>query len=99
MLLDSCPITRKDGAPCQARPTKSGYCFSHDPSLKEKRRQARVRGGKGKARTVRARKLLMAEFESWDALPDRAAAQVYQGILAPNVATAIASLVHAQDRS
>ena len=38
----------------------------------------------------------MAEFESWDALLDRAAAQVYQGILAPNVATAIASLAGAK---
>jgi hypothetical protein len=96
MLGNGCPSRRRDGAACQATPTKSGYCLSHDPSLEEKRRQARVRGGKGKARTARARKLLMAEFESWDALLDRAAAQVYQGVLAPNVATAIASLAGAK---
>jgi hypothetical protein len=96
MVQNGCPIPRKDGAACQARPTKSGYCLSHDPGLAEKRHQARVRGGRGKARTLRARKFLLAEFESWDALVDLAAAQVYQGVLASNVATAIASLAGAK---
>ena len=96
MVMNSCPTPRKDGAACQARPTRSGFCLAHDPGLEGKRGQARVKGGKGKARTVRARKLLLAEFEVWDQLIDRAAAQVYQGVLAPNVATAIASLAGAK---
>ena len=62
MLNDSqCPIPTKSGAPCRARPLRSGYCVGHDPALETKRQQARVKGGKGKAGTVRARKLLMTE--------------------------------------
>jgi hypothetical protein len=98
MVGNGCPTPRKDGAPCQARPTKNGFCLSHDPSLKGKRHQARVRGGKGKARTVRARKLLIADFELWDQLIDRAVAETYKGTLPPAVASAIASLAGAKVR-
>jgi hypothetical protein len=70
--------------------------LGHDPGLEEKRKQARVKGGKGKSKTARARKLLMSEFESWDGLIDRAAADTYRGMMAPNIATAIASLAGAK---
>jgi hypothetical protein len=93
-----CPSPRKDGSPCQGRPNKSGFCYSHDPALEEKRQRARVKGGRNKARTARARKLLMDEFENWDRLIDQAADQTYQGTMAPNVATAIASLAGAKVR-
>jgi hypothetical protein len=96
MAANACSAPRKDGSACQARPTKSGYCLSHDPNLEAKRQQARVKGSKGKARTARARKLLLAEFEMWDQLIDGAVTETYQGILAPNVATAIASLAGAK---
>jgi hypothetical protein len=61
MLGNGCPTPRKDGAACQASLTRSGFSLAHDPGLEGKRWQARARGGKDKARTVRARKLLMTE--------------------------------------
>jgi hypothetical protein len=98
MLKGSCAAARKDGNPCQATPTHSGYCFAHNPALSSKRREARVKGGKGKSRTVRAQKLLPDDLQVLDTLLDRAIAGVYQGALLPAQGTSIASLVGAKVR-
>jgi hypothetical protein len=45
-----CKATRRDGTPCQAEATASGWCFSHDPALKDKRDQARKKGGRERMR-------------------------------------------------
>jgi hypothetical protein len=98
MPENTCPTPTKDGSQCKARPNTSGFCYVHDPALEQKRRDAWRKGGKNKARIVRARKLLMDEFEIWDRLIDRAVADTFRGTMVPNVATAIASLAGAKVR-
>lgn len=36
---------KKEG--CNAKATASGYCFFHDPKLKEKHKEAAAKGGRG----------------------------------------------------
>jgi hypothetical protein len=36
------------GAPCNMKPTASGYCFNHDPARAADRAQARKRGGEAR---------------------------------------------------
>jgi len=50
---DTCAGRRKTGQPCNARPTRSGYCFAHDPQLKQKRDTARRHGGSNSSRQAR----------------------------------------------
>jgi Family of unknown function (DUF5763) len=40
-----CAATNKDGSACQAPPTASGYCFTHDPARAAQRAAARRAGG------------------------------------------------------
>jgi hypothetical protein len=97
MVENGCPQPRKkDGGRCQGKPGPDGYCMSHSPSLEQKRQGARRKGGYGKARTARAKKFLLDEFQTWSALIDRAAAETYKGDLPPNVASALASLAGAK---
>src|SRR6188472_2003774 len=63
MLDDTarCRGTRQDGTPCQAPPHTigaNGYCWAHDPTRREERHAARVKGGQGKATAARAAKLV-----------------------------------------
>lgn len=53
-----CSATRRDGQPCRAVATHSGLCIAHDPSLAEKRQEARRRGGVNSARIARLGKLV-----------------------------------------
>lgn len=41
-----CLVSRKDGQPCGATPTMSGYCFMHDPDRVEAAAEARDLGRK-----------------------------------------------------
>jgi hypothetical protein len=97
-VANACPVRRTDGGQCNARPTASGYCFNHDPSLAERRRQARIAGGRGKSRVARGRKLLPQDLLLLDTLLDQAVEGVYQGSLAPSQGSAIAALVGAKVR-
>ena len=41
-----CEATKRDGSPCGGfAVTGSCFCFAHDPASREKRREARARGG------------------------------------------------------
>ena len=54
-----CPGKRVDGSACRARPTKSGFCFFHDPSVgDDARRELRRKGGRRSSATARLRRLL-----------------------------------------
>ena len=83
-----CGSTRRDGAPCTAQPGPSGYCIGHNPGAQEARRK----GGHGKSRAERARKLLPARLRPVAAMLEDALGQVFRGELDPRVATAMASL-------
>jgi hypothetical protein len=98
MLADACPTPRKDGSPCQAQPTKSGYCLAHDASLAEKRQAARERGGFGKSRAARAAKLLPRDLEIMDDVLSSAISAVYRGSMSPSQGSAIAALAGARVR-
>lgn len=72
--------------------------MTHDPALAGKRREARLKGGKGKSRMVRAQKLIPEDLLVLDSLLDRVVADVYRGALAPAQGTAIAALLGAKVR-
>jgi hypothetical protein len=52
-VSNKCGAHTKAGQPCRATATPSGFCFAHAPELKDKREQARRRGGSNSARRVR----------------------------------------------
>ncbi len=53
-----CRAKRKDGGPCHAPAIKDGFCFGHCPELAEKASQARLLGGRHKAKSERLRHLV-----------------------------------------
>jgi hypothetical protein len=67
--------------------------MSHDPSLAERRRQARINGGKGRARAARAQRLLPDDLEMLDKVLSTAIGAVYQGGISPAQGSSIAALV------
>lgn len=79
MVGNSCPVIRRDGQPCQGAPGPSGMCWSHDPSVEERRREGRKRGGHGKSRKARAEKLMPEDLQIMDGLLANAIAEVYRG--------------------
>src|SRR4051794_38526727 len=56
--IQRCPALRKDGSPCRAKPTASGWCVGHDPQSTN----WRVKGGANTTRAHRADKLLPARL-------------------------------------
>jgi hypothetical protein len=93
-----CKSARIDGQPCRAPAIKGGFCFSHSPELAEKAKEARVAGGRNKAKAIRLRKLvpprLLPVFDKLENALD----EVHRGNLEPRVATAMASLAAAMVR-
>lgn len=90
-----CMATRKDGSPCQATPTRSGFCLAHDPGLAEKRATARKQGGYNKAHNRRLAKLMPPRLVSVDEALEKALKEVHDGELDSRRATAMASLAGA----
>lgn len=67
---------------------QSGFCIGHNPGAQEARRK----GGRGKSRAERAKKLLPARLRPVAAMLEDALREVHRGDLDPGVATAMASL-------
>ncbi len=87
-----CLATRADGSPCRATPSTSGYCFAHDPALREKTAAARQQGGQNRSNVSRANKRMPQDLQSltrelWDVLRG-----VKEGDIAPARAHAVANL-------
>ena len=59
-MATRCQAASRDGSPCSARPSASGWCLWHDPACVEERRQNSIKGGKAKSNRVRARKSAIA---------------------------------------
>jgi len=90
-----CKSKARSGEPCHAFALEDGYCFSHSPSLGDKRRKARAKGGKNSARAVRLRCLIPPRLVSvYDKL-ETALDQVHTGKLESKQATAMAALARA----
>lgn len=71
---------------------ESGFCFTHDPTLSATREAARVRGGKNSSSRARLEKLMPERLRPTFELLDKAVTEVYEGRLAPQRASAMASL-------
>ncbi|MGH8936591.1 MAG: hypothetical protein ACRDXD_10090 [Acidimicrobiia bacterium] len=73
----------------------NGWCFTHDPSRPEERREARRRGGKASAKVVRISRLAPpALLDVYERL-ERALTETHDGTLSPRRATAMASVARA----
>jgi len=90
-----CVGRRRDGQPCRAPATIGPHCIGHAPSLADKRRQGRQRGGHNKARIARLGKLVPPRLIAvYDHL-EEALGEVHRGELTPQQATAMAALAGA----
>ena len=90
-----CSAPTKTGKPCHGRPGESGYCFAHDPSTKDERDAARVKGGENSSRAARLEELLPSHLRPmFDGL-EAAMKELREGRLDPRQATAMASLAGA----
>src|SRR2546425_5597989 len=91
----SCKAASKNGQPCGGRARESGFCFAHDPTLSAERESARVRGGKNSSRRARLEKLMPEPLRPVFWQLEKAITDVYEDRLAPQKASAMASLVGA----
>jgi hypothetical protein len=99
MVENACPIIRRDGQPCCAKPGPSGVCWAHDPATAEVRQEARRKGGQGKAKAARAQKLLPPDLQALDVVLDQAInGLVYRGTISPGQGSALAALAGARVR-
>ena len=94
-IAQHCVSTRGDGAPFTAQAGASGYCIGHDPGAMEARR----RGGHPKNRAERTAKPLPARLQPKVSLLEDALGGVHRGELAPQAASAMASLAGALVRA
>ena len=90
-IAQHCAATRRDGTACTAQAGASGFCIGHNPRAQEARRK----GGHGKSRAERARKLLPARLRPVAEALEKALGEVHRGELEPRQAQAMASLAGA----
>jgi hypothetical protein len=90
-----CLSKKKSGEPCRAKALADGYCFIHSPAMAEKRRAARVRGGKNSAKAVRLEKLCPQRLESVYGALGRAMVDVARGDLDPRIVASMAAAARA----
>jgi len=90
-----CKATKVNGKPCQARAIKKGFCFAHSPELADKAREARILGGKNKAKLKRLEKMMPTRLSPILETLEDTITEVRGGSLAPKTATAMATLANA----
>lgn len=86
--LPHCPATRKDGTPCQGKPTNSGFCVAHDPRALS----WRIIGGHSRRNANRAEKLLPSRLQPVVKMLEQAFQELYDGERTPQSATALATV-------
>ena len=91
-----CTATRKDGQPCRV-PAVAGTerCFAHSEQTAALRREARRRGGRNSARTVRAARLVPSTLRPVLALLLDTLDDVHGGKLPAAQANAVATVAGA----
>jgi hypothetical protein len=91
-----CLGIRKDGSPCQGTPLAGrDYCFAHDESLNERRRQGSIKGGANRSSRARARKQMqdaLLSINDIDGLLCRALVQVAAGRMDASVGSSLATI-------
>jgi len=90
-----CKANRADGQPCQARAINKGFCFAHSPELADKAREARMLGGRNKAKSKRLEKMMPTRLSPILEKLEGTMTEVHSGRLAPKTATAMATLANA----
>lgn len=99
MLANQCQATTKDDRPCKA-PILPGesWCFNHHPDMVERRRAARVKGGKARSNMARAAKTFsdkpLTTAELIKTL-SQAIRQTAAGGMEPNIANSLSGLARA----
>ena len=94
--MAGCVARRADGTPCRGVPLPSGpYCWAHEPSLAEQRREIRARGGRNSATHRRLMRLAPPELRELTERLLVAADEVHRGRLDPRRAMALAALARA----
>lgn len=92
-----CAGVRVDGSNCGSVIVgETGFCFAHHPDLEAKRRAARERGGVNSSNVRRLRRHVAGSAlrDVFDRL-ETALGETHAGALAPQRATAMASLARA----
>jgi hypothetical protein len=96
-----CSAITSGGKPCPiAPPAGRSYCLNHDPERTEEAAAARKRGGIGKARDVRIRKLAQKSLQTMGDVRDvilLAILEARDGTISPKVAQAMSSLAKTAD--
>jgi len=88
-----CAALNADGTPCRARPRPgSAFCFTHDPDLRARLQAARSRGGANSSNIARARRALPGDLREVLGRLEQALSDVLEGSLAPQAASAAASV-------
>ncbi len=90
-----CKSRTLNGDPCRGFAIEGGFCFSHSPALEKKRLEARARGGKNSAKTVRLRALVPPRLMPVYNRLEKALEEVHEGKLDSKLAQAMASLARA----
>jgi len=93
-----CQATTKGGQPCRGTARPSGFCFSHDPTLQEARRDGAARGGQGQSTPARLARLIPSSLRPTLETLFTALDEVHSGELDPRQASAMASLAGAIGR-
>ncbi len=93
--MNQCTSTKSDGSRCRGVARPSGFCWAHDPELRDKASAARKAGGENSSNVARAGKRLPKDLRDVLDRLMRALATVETGELDPRRATAMARLASA----
>jgi hypothetical protein len=97
-MAQKCEAIAKSGSRC-SRPALAGgrHCLMHSPEHAEMRLEAARRGGKARANSVRAKKLLPATLtaEELGSVMSKLLLDVIQGNVSPKIGTAAATITRA----
>jgi hypothetical protein len=97
-MVSQCRALNAAGSPCSATPVRaSGWCYWHDPSLEQERRQWRARGGANRSNTARARRHLpdAMSLDELQAMLSVVLKSVVTKKTVPGVGNAVANLARA----
>lgn len=96
MSNNQCPAITKAGTRCPNTVMNGKkFCFSHEQSIADKRRDASRRGGRNKANAVRAQKAIPADLRDVSDVLLHAIRDVESGDLDTSKASALATLSRA----
>lgn len=94
-----CQAITKGGTRCRGQARASGFCFSHDPALREARHTGAAMGGRNRSTEARVSRLVPSHLRPSVEKVLAAIDEVHNGTLEPRQGTAMASLLSAAGRA